>query len=171
MNKYGRNHDEVAAFIKAIKVMTPEQIKNAAADAAAYDAYDAAADAAAYAAYDAYDAYDAAADDAYDAAAVAVAWKFRWYFARAARALAIKHLIGKHGFTQAHYDLLTVKPLEIVMGKKEVLATSKYSLATSKYSFDRAQFSLCTDDVIKLSESGIISIDEARYLMGFNNGL
>src|ERR1035437_8901954 len=85
--KYGKNHDEVESFIENIKKLTPEQFRKHA------------------------DATDADATDADDATAAADAdvadWWFRYILRRAAFALAIKHLIGKHGFTQEHYDLLT----------------------------------------------------------------
>ena len=69
-------------------------------------------DAAWAAAWDA--ARDAARDAAWDAAraalaaAWAAAWDAAWAAARAAaRALAVRDLIGQHGFTQTYYDTLT----------------------------------------------------------------
>ncbi len=78
----------------------------AAAWAAAWDATGAAAGAAARAA-----ARAAAGDAAWDATGAAAGAAAR----AAARALVVRDLIGKHGFTQAHYDTLT-GPWRTVIG-------------------------------------------------------
>jgi hypothetical protein len=146
---YGPQTYQIEKLIIKIKSLTPEQIQN----------LDAARSAAWRAAWDA--ARSAAWDVAWD-----VAWDAAWNAARsaardAALALVSRDLIGKK-FTQAQYDLLT-KPWRDVIGEFEEPETFN-----SKYSFDRTNFSLYTSDVIELQKANIISISEARYLIGFD---
>jgi len=124
---FGPQWKQIVALVRRVAVLTTDEINRmdaalaaaraaalAAARAAAWDAAldaasDAALDAALAAAREAaWDvAWDVASDAALDAALDA-AWDVAWDAAlAAARALAIRDLIGQHGFTQQHYDLLT----------------------------------------------------------------
>jgi len=92
---FGPQWKHIVALVRRAEVLTADEAKRldaarAAARAAAWDAAWAAAGAA---------ARDAARDAVWVAARDAV-WA-------AARALAVSDLIGQHGFTQEHYDLLT----------------------------------------------------------------
>ena len=85
---FGPQWMPVVALVRRAAIMTNEEADRSAA---ASDAWDAARDAA----RDAWDARGAAWAAARDAA-----WA-------AALALSVRDLIGKHGFKQEHYDLLT----------------------------------------------------------------
>ncbi len=116
---FGPNWMSVRGLVRRVAVLTAAEVDQlgaawVTAGVAAWDAAgDAAGDAARVAAWDAaWDAAwvaaeDAARDAAWDAAGVAAGV--------AAGALAVSDLIGQHGFTQAHYDLLT-GPLASVIG-------------------------------------------------------
>ena len=140
---FGPNWMSVRGLVRRVAVLTAAEVDQlgAAWDAAG----DAAGDAARVAAWDAawvaawVAAGDAARDAAWDAAWVAAwvaagvaawvaagdaaedaardaAWDAAWVAAGvAAGALAVSDLISQHGFTQAHYDLLT-GPLASVIG-------------------------------------------------------
>ena len=84
---FGPNWMSVRGLVRRVAVLTAAEVDQLGA------AWDAAGDAAG----------DAARDAAWDAAGVA------------AGALAVSDLISQHGFTQAHYDLLT-GPLASVIG-------------------------------------------------------
>jgi hypothetical protein len=112
---YGPQWAEVISLIRRAATLTAEE-REALRKAYAYDV------ASSYAAYDA--AYAVASSDAsYDAAVYA---EYAAYYAsyaahayvasRAARGIAMRHLIGTHGYTQAHYDAL-VGPWFSVVGK------------------------------------------------------
>ena len=121
--KYGPSWRLVAAVLARAEVLTPGEVDAVAAAwfAAEYKARDAARDAAKHvwdpdgitwdATWDV--AWDAAWDAAKDAAINGPVWDAPWrvsarYVAGdAAVAAAVFHLIGTHGFTQAHYDTLT----------------------------------------------------------------
>jgi len=124
---FGPQWEQIAALVRRAAVLTPDDserladaraaaraaardVSRAAAQAAAVDAaVDAAWDAARAAAWAAaMDAAQAAAWTPRRAAAVDAAWD-------AAGALAARDLIGQHGFTQFHYDLLT-GPWRTVIG-------------------------------------------------------
>jgi hypothetical protein len=110
---FGPQWAAIVALARRAAVLTPDEAKRlAAAKAAAGPAAGWAAWAAARAA-----AWDAAAWDAADAAAWAAADAAAWWDVAmaAAWALAARDLIGQHGFTQAHYDLLT-GPWRTVIG-------------------------------------------------------
>jgi hypothetical protein len=94
--KYGPQTVEVEALIARTKSLTPDEIRRlgSAWCADGGSAWYAAQYAARYAARDAF--WDAAGD--------------------AAGALVVRDLIGKHGFTQAHYDTLT-GPWRQVIGR------------------------------------------------------
>ena len=81
--RFGPMGEHVEALIDRALRLTVTEVKElgAAGDAAWYAAW--------------YAARDAAGDAARDAA---------WY---AARGLVVRDIIGQHGFTQAHYDVLT----------------------------------------------------------------
>ncbi len=116
---FGPNWMSVRGLVRRVAVLTAAEVDQlgaawVTAGVAAWDAAgDAAGDAARVAARDAawvaawVAAEDAARDAAWDAAGVAAGV--------AAGALAVSDLIGQHGFTQAHYDLLT-GPLASVIG-------------------------------------------------------
>jgi hypothetical protein len=140
---FGPQWEQIVALVRRAAVLTGDEVRAlAAAWAAAWDAARAAAWAAAWdAARDA--AWDAARDAARDAAwaaaraaardaardaAWAAARAAAWAAARAAArdaardaawaaasALSVRDLIGQHGFTQQHYDLLT-RPWTQVIG-------------------------------------------------------
>jgi plasmid maintenance system antidote protein VapI len=93
---FGPQWEQIVALVRRAAVLTPDEAKRLAA---ARDAARDAAWAAAWAA--AWDAAWAAA------AARAAARDAAWATGAAAGALAARDLIGQHGFTQAHYDLLT----------------------------------------------------------------
>jgi hypothetical protein len=124
---FGPHWEHIIALVRRAAVLTSgeaEQLLGAqfAASDAAWDAtrgaaWDAAWNAARVAARDT--TWDSARDAAWDAARAA-AWNAArdaaraaaWNAARdaacdAARTLAVRDLIGQHGFTQDHYDLLT----------------------------------------------------------------
>jgi hypothetical protein len=115
----GPHWEHIIALVRRAAVLTSgeaEQLLGAqfAASDAAWDATrDAAWNAARVAARDA--TWDSARDAAWDAARAAARDAARaaaWNAARdaacdAARTLAVRDLIGQHGFTQDHYDLLT----------------------------------------------------------------
>ena len=109
--------DCVVAYLKT----GDDGLRAAAYAAAGATARDAAGAAAGAAVWDAAGvAAGAAARDAARAAAWAAAWDAAWDAARdaargATRGAAVHDLIGQHGFTQEHYDLL-VGPWESVMG-------------------------------------------------------
>ena len=96
---FGPQWEQVVALVRRAAVLTADEVTDlavawATAWAAAWNAAGAAARAAARAA-----AWAAAGDAAWAAAGDA---------ARAAAvALVVRHVIGQHGFTQDHYDLLT----------------------------------------------------------------
>jgi hypothetical protein len=116
---FGPQWESIVGLIRTAATITPHQGNELAAawDAARAAAWAAARDAAWAAAWDAaWDAARAAARDAARDAAWAAARDAArdaaWAAARdaardAAWALAVRDLIGQHGFTQAHYDLLT----------------------------------------------------------------
>ena len=128
---FGPQWQEIIAQVRAISGATPQQIEDLAAawdaarDAAWYAARDAARNAARDAAWDAassgaraaawYAAWDAAWDGAWDAASAAARDAARDAASAAASALSVRDLIGQHGLTQAHYDLLS-GPWRQVMG-------------------------------------------------------
>jgi hypothetical protein len=117
---FGPQWREIVDQVRAISGATPAQIERLGAawgaarrgtawDAAWGAAWDAARDAARDAAWDAARdaAWDAAWGAAWDAARDA-AWGAAWVAASgAARALPVRDLISKNGFTQEHYDILT----------------------------------------------------------------
>ncbi len=117
---FGPQWEPIVALVRRAATLTPNEA-NQLDDArgAAWDAaWDAARDAAGSAAWDA--AWDAAGSAAWDAAWDAardatsgVAWDVAM---GAARGLVVRDLIGQHGFSQAHYDLLT-QPWATVIGK------------------------------------------------------
>lgn len=130
---FGPQWEPVVAFVRRCAVLTVDEATRLSAawkakrqDAARGAAWGAASDAAWDAAWDAAReavwgaAWGAARDAARDAAREAVwdaAWEAVWDAAwGAAWALAIRDLIGQHGFTQAHYDLLTY-PWATLIGK------------------------------------------------------
>lgn len=88
---FGPQWEAMVALVRRAAVLTADEAHQLAA---AWDAAGAQAGDAAWAA-----AWDAAGVDARDAA----------------RALALRDLIGQHGFTQGHYDLLT-RPWATVIG-------------------------------------------------------
>ena len=116
---FGPQWEQIVALVRRVAVLTTEEINRLSA------AWDAAGDAAGDAAWVA--AWDAAGDAAWDAAgeaARASVGSTSWAAARAAAgaaagdaagdaaeavawALAVRDLIGQHGFTQQQYDLLT----------------------------------------------------------------
>ena len=108
---FGPQWGHIVALVRRAAVLTADEAKRL--DAAGDAAGDAARDAARYAAWDS--AWDAARDSAWDAArdsaryaagyAAAVAAGYAAW--DAARALAMRDLIGQRAFTQEHYDLLT----------------------------------------------------------------
>jgi hypothetical protein len=119
---FGPQWEQIVALVRRAAVLTDDEaLRLVAAWNAAWDA----SGAARAAAWDA--AWDAARDAAWAAArdaAWAAAWAAAWDAARdaawaaawaAAGALAVRDLIGQHGFTQAHYDLLT-EPWRTVIG-------------------------------------------------------
>ena len=132
---FGPNWMSVRGLVRRVAVLTAAEVDQlgaawvTAGDAARVAAWDAAWVAAWVAAGDA--ARDAAWDAAWVAAWVAAgvaawvaaedaardaAWDAAWVAAGvAAGALAVSDLISQHGFTQAHYDLLT-GPLASVIG-------------------------------------------------------
>jgi hypothetical protein len=132
---FGPQWEHIVALVRRVAVLTADEVQrldaawNAAQDAAWVAAWvaawnaaqDAARDAAWVAAWVA--AEDAARDAAWNAAwnaAQDAARDADWAAARnaagdAARALAVRDLIGQHGFTQAHYNLLT-EPWATVIG-------------------------------------------------------
>jgi hypothetical protein len=93
---FGPQWESIVALVRTAATITPQQWYELAAawDAALAAARDAARDA----------AWDAAWDAARDAA-----WDAAW-------ALVVRDLIGQHGFTAEHYQLLTA-PWAAVMGK------------------------------------------------------
>lgn len=112
---YGPQTPEIVALIERARSLTARKARQlyaawaAASDAARDAAQNAASDAARYAARDA--TQNAASDAAWNAA-----WDATIYVARdvardaawaAAYALVVRDLIGQHGFTHQHYDLLT----------------------------------------------------------------
>jgi hypothetical protein len=103
---FGANWEHIVALVRRAAVLTADEANRLfAAGASAWaDARvgRAAARAAAW-----VDARDAAWDATWDAAVVAT-WDVAVVAAGdATRALAVRDLIGQHGFTQEHYDLLT----------------------------------------------------------------
>jgi hypothetical protein len=116
---FGPQWAAIVALVRRASVLTADEVQRldaarVAARAAARDAaWDAAWDAArAAACYAAWDAARAAARDAARAAACYAAWDAARV---AALALAVRDLIGEHGFTQAHYDTLA-GPWRTVIG-------------------------------------------------------
>ena len=116
---FGPQWAAIVALVRRSAVLTADEVQRL--DAAGVAAWDAAWAAAGVAAWDA--AWAAARDAAWDAA-WAAARDAAWVAARAAawaaavdaaRALAVRDLIGEHGFTQAHYDTLT-GPWRTVIG-------------------------------------------------------
>lgn len=117
----------VVHLVRRAAVLTEDEMEQlddtwGAASVAAWDAAwdatraatsDAASDAASAATSDA--AWDATRDAASDATRAAVRVAARAAASNAARALAVRDLIGQHGFTQTHYDVLT-KPWRDVIG-------------------------------------------------------
>lgn len=110
--RFGPNGVHVAALVERAGQLTADDAtalhaaRHAARDAARDAAWDAARHAARHAAWDA--AWYAAGDAAWYAARHA-AWHAAWYAAwHAAGALSIRDQIGFHGFTQEHYDTLTM---------------------------------------------------------------
>ena len=102
--RFGPMGERVAELIDRARHLTRDEVTSlaavwAAAGAAAWDAARAAA----------WDAAGAAARDAAWDAAGAAAWA-------AAGALAVRDLIGQHGFTQEHYDTLTL-PWRTTIGR------------------------------------------------------
>ena len=115
---FGPQWAAVCGIVREAATLTPRQVSElsgaAARDARAAQAARAAGDAA-WAARDARAAQAArAAWAAGDAAGDAGA---AWAARDAARAVAVRHLIGQHGFTQEHYDT-SVARWESVMGHK-----------------------------------------------------
>jgi hypothetical protein len=111
VDTFGPQWVAIVALVRRTAVLTADEAQRlaaawAAARAAARDAAWAAARAAAR------DAAWAAAGDAAGAAARDAARDAAW---AAALALAVRDLIGEHGFTQAHYDTLT-GPWRTVIG-------------------------------------------------------
>jgi hypothetical protein len=116
---FGPQWEAIVALVRRAAVLTPDEAERLAAarDAARAAARDAAWVAAGAAAWDAaWDAAGDAAGEAARAAAGAAAWAAArdatWEAAGAAAgaaawALVVRDLIGQHGFTQEHYDLLT----------------------------------------------------------------
>jgi hypothetical protein len=127
---FGPQWGAIVALVRRVAVLTVDEVQRLAA---AWDAVDTAWDAvdtARAAAGDAGDAWDAAWVDAWVAAWDAgaardawAAWAAAWGAARAvagaagaaAAVLAVRDLIGQHGFTQEHYDTLTM-PWRTVIG-------------------------------------------------------
>ena len=106
-NTFGPQWEHIVALVRRAAVLTSGEAEQllAARDAAWYAARNAAWFAAMVAARD---AAQAAAQAAARVAARDAARYAAWDAARdAARALAVRDLIGQHGFTQDHYDLLT----------------------------------------------------------------
>jgi hypothetical protein len=107
---FGPQWEAIVALVRRAAVLTPDEAERLAAArdaarAATWDAARAATWAATRAAAGAAGAAAwAAAWDAAGAAAGAAAWDAAW---DAAGALVVRDLIGQHGFTQEHYDLLT----------------------------------------------------------------
>jgi len=100
---FGPQWEHVVALVRRAAVLTADEVQQLVAACVA--AWDAARVAARLAAQNA--AWDAAQDAAWDAARNA-AWDAARVAAQdAARALVVRDLIGQHGFTQEHYDLLT----------------------------------------------------------------
>jgi len=88
---FGPQWAEIVALVRRAAVLTDDEVDRM--DAAWVAAWD----------DDEVDRMDAALDAALDGAGDAA-----WFAAgAAAKALAVRNLIGQHGFTQAHYDLLT----------------------------------------------------------------
>ena len=105
--RFGQQGPHVVALIARARVLTAGW--DAAWDAAWAAAWDAAWDAAWAAAW-------AAAWDAAWAAARDAAWAAAYHAARdAAVALVVRDLIGQHGLTQDHYDILT-RPWRTLIG-------------------------------------------------------
>lgn len=112
---FGFQWQEIVALVRRAAVLTSGEAEQflAASDPATAAAWAAARDAAWDAARNtAWNAAWAAAWDAARNAAWNAAWAAAWAAARdaaqnAAWALAVRDLIGQHGFTQDHYDLLT----------------------------------------------------------------
>ena len=104
---FGPHWEHIVALVRRAAVLTADEARQlfaawAAAGAAARDA--------------AWDAAWAAAWAAAGAAARVAAWDAAWAAAGAAAgALVVRDLIGQHGFTQEHYDLLT-GPWRTVIG-------------------------------------------------------
>lgn len=116
---FGPQWAAVVALVRRAAVLTPDETQRlaaarAAARTAPRDAVRAAAWTAAWAV--AHDAARYAAQDAARDAVRAAAWTAVWAVAwDAAQALVVRDLVGQHGFTQAHYDLLT-RPWATVIG-------------------------------------------------------
>lgn len=116
---FGPQWMAIVALVRRAAILTDEESDRlyAAGDAAGDAAWGAARVAARVAARDAaWAAARAAARDAALDAARGAGWAAAWNAARgagwnaardAARVLAVRDLIGKHGFKQEHYDLLT----------------------------------------------------------------
>ena len=104
---FGPQWEAIVALVRRAAMLTADEVQRlAAARVVARDGAGAAA----------RDAAGAAARDAARVAAWAAAWAAAWDAARdvardaawdAAWALAVRDLIGQHGFTQKHYDTLT----------------------------------------------------------------
>jgi hypothetical protein len=144
--KFGPQWQQIVVLLDRLSVLTPTEFiqiaardvsKAAVRDAAWGAAWDAALDVSKAAVRDA--AWGAAWDAAWDAAWGAVSgaadgatWDVAWGAVRdsvsgaawavvwGATALSVYDLIGQHGFTQEHYDLLT-GPLESVIGPLHTL--------------------------------------------------
>ncbi len=112
---FGPQWEAIVALVRRSAVLTTDEMQRLNAAWAAGDAARAAAgDAARDAAWDA--AWDVARAAAGDAARAARAATRAALAARAAAgALAVRDLIGQHGFTQEHYDTLT-GPWRTVIG-------------------------------------------------------
>jgi hypothetical protein len=114
---FGLQWAAIVALVRRASVLTADEVQRLGA------AWDAVWGAARAAAWDAvWDAAGAAGDAAWAAAgaagdaAWAAAWAAGWDAAEAAAwALAVRDLIGEHGFTQAHYDTFT-GPWRTVIG-------------------------------------------------------
>ena len=107
--RYGPQTTQIEALLERVRTLTGAETKAlrdawvTARGAVRYPAWAAAHDAAREAAWGAWDA--GSAD-----------WDTAWYATRdAVQALAVRDLVGQHGFTQEHYDAL-VGPWETVMG-------------------------------------------------------
>lgn len=108
---FGPQWADVVGIVREAAGLTEQQANDLAA---AHTADYAAIDAAAHAAYNA--ARHAAESAAYKATANATVNDAARHAARhAATAIATRHLIGSHGYTQQHYDTL-VAPWETIMG-------------------------------------------------------